>query len=235
MHHLANTDLPRRIRFCRWILRKERAIGQICHKILWSDESRFTNNGWFNRNVHYRWTQENNHLHRETNFQERFGINVWLGVLHTKIIGPYFFENTLTADRYLQFLQHDLDDYLDNLPLDILSKLHYFQQDGAPPHTARVVRNYLNNIFPDAWIGNNGPISWPARSPDLTIMDFFVWGYVKDKVYLSTTRDLEHLKEKITLACRSITPQMLSKAFTNSKKRFRMCVQEGGRHIEHLL
>ena len=107
VHHLRNTDFQRRRIFCRWILRKERADPNSCKKILWSDESRFTNNGWFNRNIHYRWTQENLHVHRETAFQERFGNNVWLGILDSKLVGPFFFEENLNGERYLNFLNND--------------------------------------------------------------------------------------------------------------------------------
>ena len=30
--------------------------------------------------------------------------------------------------------------------------------------------------------GRGGPLEWPARSPDLTPMDFWLWGYLKEKV-----------------------------------------------------
>ncbi|KAJ4450340.1 hypothetical protein ANN_01760 [Periplaneta americana] len=43
-----------------------------------------------------------------------------------------------------------------------------FQQDGAPPHFANMVRTFLDEQFP-AWIGRGSPyITWPARSPDNT-------------------------------------------------------------------
>jgi hypothetical protein len=58
-----------------------------------------------------------------------------------------------------------------------------FQQDGAPPHFGNVVRDTLDSEFPGRWIGRTGPIPWPPRSPDLTPPDFFLWGYVKDKVF----------------------------------------------------
>lgn len=40
--------------------------------------------------------------------------------------------------------------------------------------------------FPDWWIGRDGPINWPPRSPDISPLDFFLWGYVKDIVYQKT-------------------------------------------------
>ena len=55
-----------------------------------------------------------------------------------------------------------------------------FQLDGAPPHWGLDVRASLNEQFPGRWIGRDGPTPWPPRSPDLTPLDFFLWGYVKN-------------------------------------------------------
>jgi len=49
----------------------------------------------------------------------------------------------------------------------------YFQQDGAPPHYGVIVRQYLNEVFQDRWIGRRVIYEWPPRSPDLTPLDFF--------------------------------------------------------------
>ena len=50
------------------------------------------------------------------------------------------------------------------------------------PQYANKVRNYLNEQFPGTWI-DAGVAEWPARSPDLTPLDFFFWGMLKDGVY----------------------------------------------------
>jgi hypothetical protein len=59
-----------------------------------------------------------------------------------------------------------------------------FQQDGAPPYFHKEVTNFLNRKFTEKWIGRVGPVTWPPRSPDLTPLDFFFWGYIKDAVYV---------------------------------------------------
>jgi hypothetical protein len=41
----------------------------------------------------------------------------------------------------------------------------------------------LDATFPNRSVGRDGPTPWPPRSPDITPLDFFLWGYVKDKVY----------------------------------------------------
>ncbi|EZA51149.1 hypothetical protein X777_10422 [Ooceraea biroi] len=60
----------------------------------------------------------------------------------------------------------------------------WFQHDGAGPHYANIVRDYLNETFRNVWIGRGSRVRWPARSPDLTSPDFYLWGYLKDVVYL---------------------------------------------------
>ncbi|KAJ8883193.1 hypothetical protein PR048_015033 [Dryococelus australis] len=38
--------------------------------------------------------------------------------------------------------------------------------------------------YPRRWIERGGPAVWPARSPDLTLLDFFFWGHMKSRVYI---------------------------------------------------
>ena len=37
-----------------------------------------------------------------------------------------------------------------------------------------------DETFPGRWVGRGGPTAWPPRSPDLTPLEFFVWGFIKD-------------------------------------------------------
>ena len=77
-----------------------------------------------------------------------------------------------------------------------------YQQDGAPPHFHHDVRGYLNDTLTHRWIGrvsqDDSPLlPWPPRSPDLTPCDFFLWGYVKDHVFVPPMHlDLAELRSK---------------------------------------
>lgn len=60
----------------------------------------------------------------------------------------------------------------------------WFQHDdGAPPHVVKSVRDQLDQEFPGWWIGRFGPRAWFTWSPDVTLLDFFLWGYVMKKVF----------------------------------------------------
>ena len=107
-----------------------------------------------------------------------------------------------------------------------------FQQDGAPCHSALVTRDYLNEQFPNRWIGKGGRSLWAPRSPDLTPLDFSVWGYIKSKVYATRVSDRDELKTRITEAARLITPEMLENIYRSVENRFQSCIDRNGGHVE---
>lgn len=115
------------------------------------------------------------------------------------IIGPYFFEDergvtvTVNGERYRNMIDNFLTPELDALGLVNM----WFQQDGAPLHTANVTMELLRDLFPQQIISINGDVDWPPRSPDLTAPDFFLWGYLKSNVYANKPETLEQLKQNI--------------------------------------
>ena len=59
------------------------------------------------------------------------------------------------------------------------------------------VRAHLDEVVLNRWIGRGGPTSWPARSPDLTPLDFFLWGAIKERVYCTKVRSRKECMEKL--------------------------------------
>lgn len=227
-------DSERRLLFCRWLLRNVEQDEHFAQKILWTDESCFTNCGVFNRNNHHHWSTENPDLVRETRNQTRFRVNVWCGMINDILLGPYFFEGTLTAARYVEFLQNEFEEMLNGMPL-IVRRNMIFQQDGAPAHNARIARENLKEKFMNKWIGTHGPVNWPARSPDLSPLDYFLWGMLKNKVYVKIPQSIEELQESVRVACSEISQLQLLHATSDTLRRSRLCVQQNGALFEQLL
>jgi len=73
----------------------------------------------------------------------------------------------------------------------------WFQQEGATAHTAVISIAALRRLFPQRVISRFGDVPWPPRSPDLRAPDFFLWGYLKNKVYSTRPIDLHALKENL--------------------------------------
>lgn len=158
---------------------------------------------------HHSWSIENLRLTSESNFQETLSVNLWSGILNGQLIGPFELPDRLNGEAYLGFLRHDLNGLLEEV--DLLTRRNMiFQNDGAPCHFARIVRQHLDERFGIRWIGRGGPIAWPPRSPDLNPIDFFVWGYYKELVYAKESSNRAELRTKLSLAEETINPCMFS-------------------------
>lgn len=227
-------DFHARQDFCMWAINNIEQEESFLMRILFSDEATFHRNGHVNRHNYHYYADENPHVVRMTNYQQRWSLNVWGGILGEHLLGPYFIEGHLNGNSYLRFLHDDLDDLLENVPLAALRQI-VFQHDGAPTHNSRVVREFLDEMFPDSWIGRGGPVRWPPRSPDLTPLDFFLWGHIKNEVYRTVPTTVEDMRERIRAAFRGISPEVLRAVSRACESRLRLCLQQEGRHFEHLV
>ena len=63
--------------------------------------------------------------------------------------------------------------------------------------------------FQTGGLGEMVRLPWPPRSPDITLLDFFLCGYVKDKVFSTPVPDITNLKTRITDAFATISEHML--------------------------
>ena len=79
-------------------------------------------------------------------------------------------------------------------------------------------------MFPGRLISLRGAVGWPARSPDLSPYDFFLWGYLKEKVFKHRPRSLEDLKERIRQEIDAIPPEITRRVMKNFRERLQQCV-----------
>lgn len=231
---LQPNDYPTRVNFCNWFLSNRR----MHTNILFTDEATFSRDGITNNRNSHVWSprEENPHAIAETHSQIRFSVNIWCGIIGNRLIGPIIIEDRLNAERYLHLLQEQLPELLEDLPLNITTQM-WFQQDGAPPHFSRIVTKYLNETFPERWIGRGGPINWPARSPDLSPLDYFLWGQIKSLVYADKSVNRQQLLNKIIEACNNIRndAELLSRSTKSIIQRAELCVNQNGGHFEQFL
>jgi hypothetical protein len=150
---------------------------------------------------------------------------------------PVFLEGNLDGVIYLTLLQEDVMPALATLfpnPLDpdLANGRIWYQQDGAPPYYAVIVRRYLDEVFRNRCIGRRGQIEWPARSRDLTPLDFFYGGYLKSEVYVTKPNTVEYLKQRVRHEIRQITAEMLQNVRDACYYRFAICQERNGAHFD---
>ena len=122
---------------------------------------------------------------------------------------------------------------IQNVGIDVNTM--WFHQDGAPSHNSNIVMNHLNVTFPGKGISTNGDLRWPARSPDFTPMDFYLWGYLQNEIYKEPIETAD-LYNKIYATIAAIKRNTLLRVCRNELLyRFAMCVYENGNNFEHLI
>ena len=170
VQELQQSDLVKRLQYCRWF-RNE--VG-VLENVFFSDEAWFQLRGYVNSQNSRMWCSENPHIFHEKPLHPQ-KLGVWCAVSHWRVVGPIFFEATVNGDVYQDIITQFI------ALLDDDERYCWFQQDGATYHTSKW--NYgvpLREFFADRIISKN---MWPPRSPDLTSLDYFLWGQQKGVVY----------------------------------------------------
>lgn len=230
VHTIQNGDYQRRVDASQTLLQNvpKNSI------LLTSDEAHFHLSGYVNKQNYRYWAPENpRELHQTPLHSQR--VTVWAMVAAFGVWEPYFFEEngravTVTSARYVQMLQTFVQPKLQQLNGEV-----WFQQDGATAHTARASMSVLNQMFPGRIISQRGDLPWPPRSPDLAPCDFFLWGYLKEKVYTNRPQTTDALKAAIRTEMARIPPEMTARVMQNFRNRLTRCIANDGRHLEDII
>ena len=115
----------------------------------------------------------------------------------------------------------------------LFNQLWWFQ-DGAPAHGVQAVRERLRRVFGDRVVALHHDVEWPHRSPDLTPCDFFLWGYLKQKVFSMPPLDLVDLRRKrpVEIDVLRGNNDMIRRAVAGMRRRAITCIERNGQHVE---
>lgn len=98
------TDRPKRVEFAVDMLQRIQHDEDFLKKVCFSDEATFHVSGTINRHNVRIWGSETPHAVVELQ-RDSPKVNVWCGLMHNKIIGPFFFiETTVNGCVYLDML-----------------------------------------------------------------------------------------------------------------------------------
>ncbi|KAJ8953752.1 hypothetical protein NQ318_015408 [Aromia moschata] len=145
VHELIPGDFPRRMQFANWLLDQQRNNVNFISNILFTEEASFTKNGITNLHNAHVWADEKPHATVVSHYQHQFqSINVWAGIIGNFLIGPFILPERLNGQLYLEFLQNDFPNFIEDLPLETRRNM-YFIHDGAPAHYSHSILNYLSH------------------------------------------------------------------------------------------
>ena len=186
----------KKIRVCRDNDRKTE--DEFLNRIIVSDEAHFHLHGFVNKQT-FRLGSSNPELTFETPLHpER--ITVCVVCFHKRIMN-LFFKQTVCDANYREILTI----FFPQVPHEEF----WFQQHRATAHTVRKSMTLLRAKF--RLISGFGAVHWLARLQDLTTLDFWLWGYLKDRAYSNEFRNIalliwkEHWKRKRSSHTKDIT------------------------------
>ena len=197
----------------------------------WKKRPYFTTHGF--------WVRELPHIpHEEENYGAK--VNVWTTISTHGIIGLFFFHDTVTKERYKDMLENSFIPHLLATGLPIHTQ--WFMQDGAHPHIANMVLDFLYEMFNFCVMSHQFPEChesgklWLPHSPDINPCDFFLWGFLKEKVFQRRPENVAQLRVHIVKLCHALSEDLCQKVETNAK----VCLQEvvrqnGDHHFEHVI
>lgn len=223
---ITEVDKVARREFAAWLLENSTKIASV----FWCDEANIHLDGEINRHNCRIWNSVKPTEVLTTPLHP-VKVSVWFGFTATFSLTPYFFDSSITSQSYLRMLQEHVRPQL--VHKRKLSSVT-FMQDGAPPHYATIVRDYLIHTFsPDRVISRGCLHTWPPRSPDLTPLDFWFWGTLKSRVFHhNKPQNLETLKARICEECEQFAPEEFAAAVANVPKRMESVIHAEGGHIE---
>ena len=133
------------------------------------------------------------------------------------IIGLYFFENkqgkavTVNGVGYRAILNEFLLTKIEEKNIGNI----WFQQDRATRHTAKATLDVLRPVFEDRIIRSRADVVCTPQSCNLTPLDYYLWGAVKDKCYADMPQIIDALKDNILEAIGEIQLLLIDNVLKN--------------------
>ena len=230
-HQLNERDCESRINFCSWMLNQINNDEEFLDNCFFSDEAHFYLSGYVNRQNYRFWAKENPSVsHRRPLHSAK--VTAFVIMSRSLIFGPYWFSGTINQRTYVDILKDQF--YPECLEKGLDMTKMWWKQDGATPHASNYALEWLKEKFGEKIISRRTDHVWPSNSPDLSPLDFYLWGKIKDNVYKTRPQSLTHLQEKIIAEVASIEGDELERVFSNFEDRLKQCIDQKGSYLSNL-
>ena len=102
-------------------------------------------------------------------------------------------------------------------------------------YTAEAALDVLRPVFENRIISRRADVVWPPRTYDLTPLDYYLWGVVKDKCYADKSETIDALKDNIREAIGEIKLHTIDNVLKNWTDRVGYCMASRGSYLNEII
>lgn len=183
-------------------------------KVLFSDETIFQLNTQYQKVFHVRGKK----IPKKTKFNPNSKIMVWGGISFYGKTSLFIVNDTMGSEEYLNLLKKRRREILDIFKK---RKIWCFQQDGAPSHRPKKVKNYIKR-----WLTKR-LLPHPPQSPDLNPIEL-VWAQMKKMVEKKRPQSRNELLRAIQSSWTEISLEYIRKCINNISNKMEKIIECNG-------
>ena len=219
-----------RVSFSQWITQQPEGFTD---KVIWSDEKLWQEKTKPNKQNERYWAVVDPMVEEECREQGGRKVMSWAGLINGQIILHWWPEGT-TVDQevYLEMLQTVVWPRVRGVAT---RNQYWMQQDGATCHTTVMVRDWLHSKFGERVISRFTAHSWPAKSPDLSPLDFWFWSVCLAELRRNPPISLEELQATVEEYSNSLDKDDIKKACRHIITRAEAFIKANGGDIEYYM
>lgn len=189
--------------------------------ILWTDESAFSLDGTYGKKIY----RSNSGKKKDQIVQNRHSdggkLMIW-GCISYNGIGPVMrLPEKVTSSVYLDVLNNCAFVAGDKL----ISPDFVLQQDNAPIHTSRLIKNFLHEVGQDV-------LDWPPQSPDLNVIEN-VWHIMKSQVSQNFGRTKDDVWKDVIQVWSQISVETCRNLIDSVPRRLQEVIEARGGHTSY--
>lgn len=213
-------NIKDRLTFCR---KYKDFSNQDWSRVMFSDEATICQFYSFTRHVRRPPGERNNERYLIPHVKNAPKVMIWGAICARGRSGLWFMPEgtTINGATYLEVLQDKLPQFM------AIQGCDSFQQDGAPCHQTKAVKDWLQRSN----INLVGP--WPGNSPDLNPIEN-CWAVLKRKVAEKNPTSIASLKDAIkTVWVKEISPELCQKLSDSMQSRIASVLENHGHHTKY--
>ena len=156
----------------------------------------------------------------------------WTGMVGCRCLPVVSFQGNVNGKVYFNFVKNTL---WPAVRARATQKQYWYQHDGATCHVTTECLEFLHSKFGHRILSRRLDHHWPAKSPDLSPIDFSFWSQASTHLKRVKPTTLEGMKAAVEEFAANLDENAVRKMCRHTRKRALACISAESHQFEHLI